>query len=494
MVNAEVQHEASPMNTRVRQTSLAGLYLVFVLNGFVAAAGLTVLYLMLATLYREYAGSTGVGWAVTSYLLVSAIAAALCGRLGDLLGRRFMILVVLGVAGIGSLISALVPSLAGVVLGCALQGVAGSLTALSIGLAREHLPAERVPVAIGIVSCSGMFGAGIAFVMAGVVIEHFASHGGFVLKLVIAALAFAAVALIVPRPTQPRASLQGVDMLRGVLFAPALAVALFALESARSWGWGDARVLGGFAAAGLLFAYWVRHQAAQARPLIDVRMLARRRVALTNVAMIFLALGAIQLAQTFSLLLQQAPWTGIGLGLSPSAVGWVMLPLNAMTVVVSPLSGWFGSRIGEQRVALVGASLCLLAWLMMMAWHATFQQLVAAAIVCTIGYGLLMPALYNLIAEASPVERASEAAGINSVCLAAFMAVGSQLLFGLLGSDTVRDAAHGTAAFPSEAAFGAAFGYVAAMCVCCLVALLALGGARAADRAAGRELPAEGTT
>jgi len=478
------------MTTEARPPNIPGLYLVLVLNGFVGAAGLTVIYLMLATLYREYAGSTGVGWAVTSYLLVSAIAAALCGRLGDLLGRRLMILIVLGLAGIGSLASAFVPSLAGLVIGCALQGVAGSLAPLSIGLAREHLPAERVPVALGIVSCAGMFGAGIAFVLAGVVIEHFASHGGFVLKLVISALAFAAVALIVPRPNRAPASLKGVDLVRGVLFAPALGLALLSLEAARSSGWGDARVLGGFAAAALLFAYWAQHQASQTRPLINVRMLARRRVALTNLAMIFLALGAIQLGQTFSLLLQQPASTGIGLGLSPSAFGWVMLPLNAMTVVVSPLSGWVGKRIGEQRVALIGAAACVAAWLMMMARHDTFPHMVQAAVVCTIGYGLLMPALYNLIAEASPVEHASEAAGINSVCLAAFMAVGSQVLFGLLGGHGAHGAAPGAASFPSEAAFGAVFCYLAAMSACCLVTLLVLGRAPAAERVARRDLPA----
>ena len=102
----------SDMTEAARKPGVSGLYLVLVLNGFVAAAGLTVLYLMLATLYREYAGSPGVGWAVTSYLLVSAIAAALCGRLGDLLGRRFMVLVVLALASVGALASAFLPSLA----------------------------------------------------------------------------------------------------------------------------------------------------------------------------------------------------------------------------------------------------------------------------------------------------------------------------------------------------------------------------------------------
>ena len=479
------------MTEAMRKPGNTGLYLVLVLNGFVAAAGLTVLYLMLATLYREYAGSPGVGWAVTSYLLVSAIAAALCGRLGDLLGRRFMVLIVLALASVGALASAFLPSLGGLVLGCALQGVAGSLMPLSIGMAREHLPADRVPVALGILSCAGMFGAGIAFVLAGVVIERFASHGGFVLKCVLSIGSFVAVAVIVPRPRQPPASLKGVDLVRGILFAPALAVALLALQAARDRGWDDARVLGGFAGAGLLFLYWARHQASQARPLINVRMLAERRVALTNLAMIFLALGAINLGQMLSLLLQQPAWTGIGLGLSPSAMGWLMLPLNSLTVIVSPLAGRVGGRIGDQRVALAGACACLAAWLAILMWHETFEQLVAAAVCCTVGYGLLMPALYNLIARASPIENASEAAGINAVCLAAFMAVGSQLLFGLLGSQTVHDAARGSSSYPGEAAFRLAFIYLVAMCACCLATLLALGRRSTGNLAAKHDLPVD---
>lgn len=457
-----------------RQARHVGLHGVLMLNGFVAAAGLTVIYLMLATLYREYEGSSAVGWAVTAYLLVSAISAALCSRLGDLLGRRFMILVVLALAGAGSLASALAPSLAGLIAGCALQGVAGALMPLSVGLARETLPPSRLPVAMGVVTCSGMFGAGIAWLLAGVVLDHFASHGGFVLKGVLAALAFLAVAVLVPRPARPPGTLAGVDLVRGVLFAPAIGLALVGLELGRRWGYGNLRVVAAFALAASMLAYWVRFQATQARPLIDVRLLARPRIALTNLAWIFLALGPIQLGQTLSLLLQQPASTGIGFGLAPGLVGWAMLPLNTLTLFVSPAAGRLGRRIGEQRVGLLGASACLGAWLMLTAWHASFASVAAAAVLCTAGYATLMPALYVLIAEATPVERASEAAGISAVCLAAFMAVGSQWLFGLLAADRVRDAAQGLATFPSEKAFTAAFAYVAAMSACCIAALLAI--------------------
>ena len=74
---------------------------------------------------------------------------------------------------------------------------------------------------------------------------------------------------------------------------------------------------------------------------------------------------------------------------------------------------------------------------------------------------------------------------------AAFMAVGSQLLFGLLASDTVRDPAHGAAVYPSEAAFTAAFSYVSAMCLACLLVLLALPGRRATARVRPLDGPVE---
>ena len=131
------------------------VYLVVILINFVSAAGVTTLYSMLPTLYRQFGGRHGAGWAVTGYFLVAAISAAFCGRLGDLLGRRFMTLVVLALAAAGALLSALSSSLTLLIAGCALQGTAGALSPLAIGLARESLDARRVPVAIGIIAAAG---------------------------------------------------------------------------------------------------------------------------------------------------------------------------------------------------------------------------------------------------------------------------------------------------------------------------------------------------
>jgi MFS family permease len=82
-----------------------------------------------------------VGWIVSSYLLVASAGAALFGRLGDIFGRKQVLLLVILIAAVGSTISALAPNFTILVAGRAIQGAAGAVMPLCYGLVREHLPA-----------------------------------------------------------------------------------------------------------------------------------------------------------------------------------------------------------------------------------------------------------------------------------------------------------------------------------------------------------------
>jgi MFS family permease len=450
------------------------IYSTLVVTAFASAAGLTTIYTMLATLYREYPGSTAVGWAVTAYLLVSAVAAALGGRFGDLLGRRRMILLILVLAGAGSLVSALSPGLGGVLAGCALQGVAGCLTPLLIGLAREILPRQQVPFAIGVLTAAGMFGAGLTYLAAGWVIDHFASHGGFIAKTLISALAFAMVIAFVPRPAQAGAALPRIDLARGLLFAPALVAILLAVQNLRSWGPADPRFLGLAGGGAALLLYWSRHQLRQAVPLIEIRFLLQRQALLANGAMICVGLGCIQIGQLMSLFLQQPQWTQTGFGLTATAAGWLMMPLNALSIVAAPLSGRLSLRYGARRSALAGTVLAIAAWTALTLRHDNLWNVMGAAAVSTIAYAILATAIYNMVVDTVPPERTSEAAGTTYVLLMVAMATGSQVLFALMNAARVKDPARSLVSYPADSAYALAFAYVAAVCVLALAAVAAV--------------------
>lgn len=446
------------------------VYLVTIALQFVAAAGLVTLYSTMSTLIRETGDAATIGWAVTAYLLASAVSATLCGRLGDLVGRREVALVVLASAGLGAVIASASTDAPWLVAGCALQGAAGALTPLSLGMVRTGLPPSRVPFAVGVVSAAGIAGAGVCYLLAGWIIDHFASHGAFMMKAVLAALAGLATARWIPR-ARVRASLHGIDFLRGCLFVPAIAALLVGLKQGGEQGWW--RPWGApLAIAGLvLLLVWARHQWRQPRPLIDLRLLRSRQLLLTHGAMLCLGMGSIQLGQMMAIQLQQPAASGAGFGFSATVAGWLLLPLNLVALVISPYSGRLAGRFGARPAALLGAAVSLLAWAMLTAGHRLFPVTLAAAVISTLGYCVLAPAIYNLIVEEAPADRTSEATGTAYVLMTVAMAIGAQVLFGLLGTETVKVAGAG---YPGAHAYTLAYGFGLAMCVLCLAVLRAI--------------------
>ena len=83
----------------------------------------------------------------------------------------------------------------------------------------------------------------------------------------------------------------------------------------KAWGWDDPRTLILVGTSVPTLAYWVSYENRQRSPLIDVRLLLNRDVALANIALVLIGFGAMQSGMVMSLLMQQPVWTGIGMGL-----------------------------------------------------------------------------------------------------------------------------------------------------------------------------------
>jgi MFS family permease len=443
-----------------RRGSVAGIYGALLLAACTASAGIVVIYNMLPTLQRAFPGQPALAWVVTIYWLCSAIAAAVCGRLGDLRGRRKVMVVVLLLCAVGALIAAWAPTLPWLIVGCAVQGAASAITPLSFGIFRENLPPERVPVAVGVLTSAGTVCAGIMFVASGVVIDRFSWHGGFLLKVGLAAMALVALLVWVP-PSKPQPGPR-VNLFRGILFAPALGALLVGVQQVRAWGHADIRLWALFAAGALLLVVWSRHQLRESQPLLGLRILANRQTALANACFVIVVLGTIQIGQILSMFFQQPLWTGTGLGLSATGSGLMHLVLDAFSMIAAPWSGRIAARHGGRRAALLGFCMIAAAWAWLALWHADRGVTLAGAAFALSGYAVTATALYNLIIESTPPERTGEATGLTYVLFTAFFAVGAQIIFALLGTSHVGDAAHGGLEFPSNAAYTLGFGYIAA--------------------------------
>ncbi|MBX3509705.1 MAG: MFS transporter [Hyphomonadaceae bacterium] len=443
------------MNARL-WTLLATL----VLADITAAFETTMVFTALKELLEEYGEPTKVGWLLTAYLLVSAGSAAVCGRLGDLFGRRALLLGALGLAVLGSIISAASPSLEGVIFGRALQGVSGAVLALCLGLVREHIPASFVAISVGVVAGSAALGGALGMIVGGVLVDSIGWRYIFWASSLLAGISFLASLAFVPA-SKPVSSSRHLDLLGGLLFVPATTGALLAVSNGDAWQW-DGRFWSLMLGSALLLGFWVRHELRHPDPLIDVRLLARRDVALPNIALALCALGAFQFSQLVLLLLQQPIWTGAGLGLTATAAALWKIPGNIASSAASPLTGFLCGRWGAEKVIVTGMTATAAACIALALAPDQILLVFVIAIVCAVGTSTVYIGVPNIIVAAAPADRISETVGVSSVLRALAMAVGAQLMIVILASSTVHDPNLGQGVFPSLGAYQLTLGLIAA--------------------------------
>lgn len=426
-----------------------------------SAFQLAAIYAALAALIRALGDPLAVGWLVTTHMLIGAGACAIAARGGDIYGRRRIILLLLGAAAIGSLISATNDNFAALLAGQGLQGLAGAVLPLSFGIVRERMPRERVPWNIGLLISSAGVGTTAGLVGGGAIVDHFDWHWMYAAGGVLVLIAGGMILLLVPRDA-PIDRGARVDCVGGLLFLPAIAALLLGVSRARDWGLDDPRVLGAIAGGLAIMALWVRQSLRSPNPFIDVRLLAKGEVAIVNFISVLIALGTLQITLVFSLMLQSPLWTGIGLGLSATAAGLVKLPSNILSVAAGPLSGWLAEHGSGRLPMLIGGGMAVAGWIGAIFFNGS--PVIVALVLCVISFGttLLFAAVPTIIIAAVPPERTSEATGMMQVIRTAFMAVGAQIVALVLSLDTVTNASGGPA-FPSPLAVKATMALIATL-------------------------------
>ena len=215
--------------------------------------------------------ASGVAWTVTGYLLSAAVFTPVFGRLGDMFGKRRLLVVALGIFGAGSVVSALGTSLEVVVAGRVMQGAGGGIFPLCFGIIRDEFPREKVGSSIGLISATFGIGGGAGLILGGVITDHASYHWIFWLGAISAAVAAIAIELFVPE--SPVRTPGRVDVRGAVVLGLGLTAPLLAIARANEWGWGDPRTLGLFAAGAVILSFWVVLQQRTPQPLVDIEML-----------------------------------------------------------------------------------------------------------------------------------------------------------------------------------------------------------------------------
>jgi MFS family permease len=453
-------------------TSWPLLLAVLIIGEITSAFELGMMFGALSTIMREFRDPVGAGWLITAFLLVGAASAALCSRFGDIYGRQRVAVVLLLLAALGSVVSAFAPDLKLMIVGRALQGLSTALLPLCVGLVREHLPLKRVGLGIGLLAAMATSSAGVGIMLGGWAVDSFGWRSVFWISAGHAVFAALCFALLLPRSrTQP---LTGkLDVLGGLLFAPAVATLLLAITRLKG-PLNDPLTLGLAAFGAITLVYWARHEWTHPRPMLDVRLFTQRQIGMTMLMAALCGLGTSQQMLVILQLAQQPAWTGIGLGLTATAAAAVNLPSILAGLVGASWSGWVAGRLGGKFAALWGTLIILSGWLLLLAWHDTVFALLLATLVIAFGGAIMYAACVFLVTEVSPRERTSEINGQLAVLRAISYAAGTVFATLLLTSTTVSDETRGRGFLPAPEAYQATFYYVIGCAFLCLLVVATL--------------------
>jgi MFS family permease len=203
----------------------------------------------------------------------------------------------------------------------------------------------------------------------------------------------------------------------------------------------------------VLLGVWGRRSWRHPSPLIDLKLFRLRPVLVANLAMAMVAVSSLQITQLFSLLLQQPVWTGVGLGVTATVAGLVKLPSNLISLGGGPYSGILLRQVGARTTLTIATLIMTAGWLLALFYHNTVLAVGLCLVVISFGTTMVYATLPNIIVDAVPDHRTSEAVGMMMVVRSTFMAAGAQLVAISLGMDTVQDPANSSVHFPSLSAY-----------------------------------------
>ncbi|MBZ5737668.1 MFS transporter [Nocardioides mangrovi] len=439
----ELTAGAEPEDAAVRahtSSSRANLELLFVgLGALVVSLTQSMLVPVLGELQEEYGASAN--WLLTSTLLAGAVAVPILGRLGDMFGKRLMLLVALGALTVGSLIDALSDDLGWLIVGRAIQGASGAAIPLGISLLATLMPRERVASSVALISAMLGVGGSLGLPLAGLVAEHADWHALFWINTVVGAIAFVGILLVVPESRQREGG--RVDLVGAVLLSAGLVCLILPLEQAHEWGWGSGRVWLLLAASVVVFAVFAWFELRTRDALVDLKALTRRPILMTNLASICFGFALFASFIGTSTFVEAGKWTGYGFESSLLVGGLAMLPSGLAMLVFAPLAARLIVLRGAPQTLALGAAIVAAGWLLRIVLTGELWQIFVGATVVGIGTGIGYAAMPSLINAYTPPHEIAAANGLNTL----FRSLGSTLATAvgtsILASSLVYEVADG---------------------------------------------------
>src|SRR5215471_9941328 len=349
------------------------ILVALLLAAFLVNLDTTMVNVALPAMVRQlHATTTQLQWVVDAYNLVFAALLLTFGSLSDRFGRKGMLLAGLTVVGAASLAGGFTTSPAQLIAARAVMGLGAAMTFPATLSLISNVFTERRERARAIGLWGAIAGVAIATgpIVGGWLLQHYSWEAIFIAMAPVAAAAVVLVAVAVPTSRDPEAP--AVDIPGLVLSSATMALLVFTIIEAPTYGWTAARSVAGFAAAAVLLAAFIVRERRAAHPMLDVRLFRNLRFSAASGAV------TVSFFTLFGFIFLITQYFQFVRGYGPLSTGVRLLPVA--------VSVGAGSVAGTQLAVRAGTKLVVTTGLVAMAG---FYAWIAANISATLAYGII---------------------------------------------------------------------------------------------------------
>ena len=389
---------------------MALVLLATCLGVFLVTLDMTIINLALPSIQRDFAVNLVNGsWVINAYTVTFASLVIVGGKLGDIFGRKRLLLVGFFTFGLGSLLGALAPDVHTLQAARVIQGVgAAMMMPGSLSVLTEAFQGRNLSFAVGLWGGIGGLGLVVGPIVSGSFTSLFSSWRAiFFFNLPIVAVAML-IAFLAVRESRDTTIDRRIDILGVVLSAGAVFLLVMAIIGGGDAGWTSAQTLGMFSGSLVLMVVFALVEINGDAPIIEPSFFRNRAFAVGTFVRFAAGFGFIPVVFMSTIYLQNF------LHKSPAEAGVFFLPVGACVVITTLMWGKVVESLGPRIPMILGMTITALAALLWMTFDAESGSLalLVSLLLGSFGGTATFVTTTSVVMNSLGVDKAGVASGI----------------------------------------------------------------------------------
>jgi MFS family permease len=370
-------------------------------------------------------------WILTAYLIAGAVMTPIIGKLSDIYGKKKILMLVMVIYSIGTFSGGISANIFMMIVSRIIQGIGLAMFPVAFAIIREKFPEEKLAIGQGIFTAVFAGGAVVGLGLGATIIEYFSWHMTFLSIVPLMIILLIVVLRLIRIKSEKLVSKidNSIDIkgtLTLIVLVSSFLVALTLLPNSISQSqYKNSNLImisTLFALSVALLPLFISIQKKAKSPLIDLQLLKDIILLPTNILIMTIGISMFIIYQSLPILIQSPLPLGFGGG--PVAAASVQLPFMIVSFIISVLSGFLISKIGNIKPTVVGSIISAIGFFLLFLYHSTEYVIAVELSVIAIGLSFAEIGAFNISLVSAPLHLSGTALGITMLLFLIGMSVG----------------------------------------------------------------------